>query len=456
MKLKGKKVLVVGLGLQGGGLATVRWLLHQRARVSVTDLKNRRQLESSLKNLGHLPIKFVLGKHPLSLLRGVDLVVQNPAVPNSLPLIRRAERLGIPIEGEASIFLKMCPAPVIAVTGSKGKSTVASWLGFMFKNAGYHTMVAGNIRDRLMLSILPNINPNTKVVLELSSWQLENLGRFKLSPPLAVITNILPDHLDRYKNMSQYAQAKANIWRWQSKSDKAVLNWDNIITRKLGRLAQSKIFWFSTQAKVSAGCYIYKKSVWFKSGQSQIKLFSVKDVALAGAHNLANALAAATTAVVAGVPPPQIRRAVLKFIGLHSRQQLVREVGGVKYINDTTATMPDATQKALDTFKKYPITLIAGGYDKKLSYAGLARDIRRRVQNLILLPGSATKNILAKLPKKYPYIIVKTMAQAIVSARRLTARGGVVLMSPAAASFGLFINEWDRGEQFVKAVRKLK
>ena len=253
MKLKGKKVLVVGLGLQGGGLATVRWLLHQRARVSVTDLKNRRQLESSLKNLGHLPIKFVLGKHPLSLLRGVDLVVQNPAVPNSLPLIRRAERLGIPIEGEASIFLKMCPAPVIAVTGSKGKSTVASWLGFMFKNAGYHTMVAGNIRDRLMLSILPNINPNTKVVLELSSWQLENLGRFKLSPPLAVITNILPDHLDRYKNMSQYAQAKANIWRWQSKSDKAVLNWDNIITRKLGRLAQSKIFWFSTQAKVSVG-----------------------------------------------------------------------------------------------------------------------------------------------------------------------------------------------------------
>lgn len=455
MNWRGKRVLVIGLGVQGGGISTVKWLARQGCKITVTDLKNRHQLKKSLESLKSWPIKYVLGEHPLSLLRGVDLVVQNPAVPNELPLVKQALRRRLPIANEASIFFDSCPAPIIAVTGSKGKSTVATLLGNIFQAAGRQTVVAGNIKDQVMLSILPKIRPNTAVVLELSSWQLEGLARFKKSPQIGVITNILPDHLDRYKDLAQYAKAKANIFAWQTKADIIVLNNDNLIIKKLARSATANIFWFSIERKVNCGGYVYNQAIWFSNGERIKKILNLKDVKLASQHNVENILAATTTAAAVGVKTMDIKKAILKFNGLHSRQELVRKYRGVSYVNDTTATIPQATQRALATFKNKSITLIAGGRDKNLNYVSLATDIKQHVTNLILFPGSATQKIIAALPKKYPHVLVKTMIAAVKKARRVTVPGGVVLLSPAAASFGTFINEWDRGTKFNQAVKKL-
>ncbi|MFH1866760.1 MAG: UDP-N-acetylmuramoyl-L-alanine--D-glutamate ligase [Patescibacteria group bacterium] len=456
MKFKGKKVLMVGLGLQGGGVATVKWLVRAGAKVTVTDLKTSQQLRISLRKLRGYRVSYVLGKNPPSLLKGQDLLVQNPAVPNNSPLIKLALKKKIPIENEASLFFKLSPAPIIGVTGSKGKSTIASWLGVMFKLVNPQTVVAGNIRDQVMMEVLPKIKPSTKVILELSSWQLEGLARWCLSPQVALVTNILSDHLDRYQSLIQYTKAKANIFYWQKPRDIVVLNYDNKLTRKLGPQTVSKLIWFSTKHPVKIGGYLKQGSAWFRQGKRVVELFKIKDIQLQGQHNLVNALAAATVAYAVGLAASKIRQAIKSFTGLHSRLQLVKTVKGVKYFNDTTATIPDACVAALEAFRGKVVTLIAGGNDKKLSYRKLAQLIKQRVQHLILLPGTATDKLLASLPTSYQVWQVCSMLQAVKKADQLTLQDGIVLLSPAASSFGLFINEWDRGEQFVKVVRALK
>ncbi|MFH1112126.1 MAG: UDP-N-acetylmuramoyl-L-alanine--D-glutamate ligase [Patescibacteria group bacterium] len=455
MNLYDKNVLLVGLGLQGGGVSTVKWLVKQGAKVTVTDLKTKKQLTKSLQALKNLPITYQLGKHPLNILQGKDLIVQNPGVPNEAPLIKKALAGRLPIENEASLFFKACPAPIMAVTGSKGKSTVVAWLGKIFSLYNKRTIIAGNIKDRLMLEELVRIKSNTPVILELSSWHLEGLARWRLSPDFALITNILPDHMNRYPNFSDYVQAKENIYRFQKPNDIVILNYDNQATRKLSSHVPSDLFCYSTSPMVTNGCYLKKGFAWCRINKKSKKLFNISIIKLVGHHNLENALAAATLSFIAGVPIKYIKQGISEFKGLHSRLELIASQNGVKYYNDTTATVPDATQAALNSFINIPITLIAGGSDKNLSYRILAKKIVQRVNYLILLPGTASAKLLKELTAKYKVQIVPNMRQAVKYAAKITPKGGVVLMSPAAASFGLFINEWDRGEQFIKAVKSL-
>jgi UDP-N-acetylmuramoylalanine--D-glutamate ligase len=454
--LKGKRALVLGLGTHGGGVAVARWLVKHGARVTVSDSKTRGELASSLRQLKGLPIHYVLGKHPNSLLRGCDMLIQNPGVPRDLPLLALAHRRGLPVENEASLFLKLCPSHlVLGVTGSKGKSTTTALLGAMLKRQWPRTVVAGNIRDQVMFGVLDKLSPRTPVVLELSSWHLEVTGSHRLRLPLGVVTNVLPEHLNRYRNLGDYAQAKANMLRYQRARDSVVLNYDNPVTRSFAKLAPSRVYWFSVTRPVTRGAYLRQGVAYFRDGSRVTKLFRMSDLKIVGAHNQANALAAACAAFVARVAPAKIRAAVKSFRGLHDRLELVREVRGVRYYNDTTATAPVATEAALEVFKGQNIVLIAGGTDKALDYTSLARGIRRHVDTLVLLPGSATVKLQKALKGFRSILLARSMAEAVRLAALVAPRGSAVLLSPGAASFGLFKHEFDRGEQFSKDVRRL-
>ncbi len=455
MLYRNQKVLLVGLGLQGGGVATVKWLIKQGAKVTVTDLKTSRQLNNSLIKLNRYPVKYLLGTNSVPSLKQFDLLIQNPAVPRDHPLIIKAKKLGLPIENEASLFFKNCPAPLIGITGSKGKSTATSLLGHIFKQYNSHSVVAGNIRDQIMLDVLPKIKVHTPVILELSSWHLEGLGRWRLSPSVSVVLNILSDHLDRYLNLKDYARAKANIWLWQHKQDKVILNYDNKWTRKMGQLAKSQVYWFSNRHQVERGSYLDHKTIYYCEGNKKEKVLPSTQIKLLGEHNLGNILAATTVALACKVPLSKVRQGLRTFRGLHSRLELIVRRHKISYYNDTTATTPEAAIAAVKIFPHRQVVLIAGGADKKLSYQALARLIKSRVNKLILLPGSATDKLVVSLGKDYVYQQASSMPEAVRLAQGVAKPNQVILLSPGAASFGLFVNEWDRGEQFIKAVKKL-
>lgn len=453
LEFTGQRVVVLGLGLHGGGVAVAKWLVKHGATVTVTDIKSRAALAASLKQLKGLPIKYVFGRHPLSLLHDCDLVIQNPGVPSDHPFLKAAKQGQIAIENEASLFLKLCPSDkVVAVTGTRGKSTVVSLLGLMMKRAWPATVVAGNIRDTVLFGALDKITASTHLAIELSSWQLEGVGQYKLRVPVAVVTNVLPDHLNRYDAFASYVRAKAMIFTGQHKTDAVVLNYDNSVTRQLARLVRSKIFWFSLRPTVGRGCFVRQGAVyWRDRGQVEL-LFYRRDLELLGAHNFANALAAAATARLLGVKPSAIRAAVKEFKGLHDRLEYVGMVSQVPYYNDTASTSPDATMAALHSFADKAIILIAGGTDKSLSYYKMAQAIRQRAAAVVLLPGTATAKLQRALRGYKKILLARSMLEAVRLARRLTLPGSVVLLSPGAASFGLFRHEFDRGEAFKQAV----
>lgn len=453
--LKNKRVLVLGLGLHGGGVAVVRWLVRHKAFVTVSDIKSRQELDSSLRLLKKMPIHYVFGSHPASLLKKCDLIIQNPGVPAELSLLKLARRAGILIENEASLFLKLCPSKnIIGITGSKGKSTTTALLGAIFKIWNKHTVVAGNIRDTVMFQVLDGLTKQTPVILELSSWHLELVGEQHLHIPQAVITNILPEHLNRYSSLQAYAKAKSYIFRYQNKNDVVVLNYDNKLTRQFGKIARSRVYWFSVNHSVPRGIFVSRGVAWWRDYKKQ-KLFSVDNIKLLGQHNLANVLAAVASARLGGVPTTTIIKAVKKFTGLHDRLELIAVKNKVKYYNDTTATAPVAVQAALRTLKIKPLVLIAGGTDKLLDYSDLACDIKKYVALLILLPGTATVKLQANLLNFKKVLLARNMTEAVKLASIFAQSGGTVLLSPGAASFGLFRHEFDRGEQFVRAVKKL-
>jgi UDP-N-acetylmuramoylalanine--D-glutamate ligase len=454
--LNHKRVLVLGLGVHGGGVAVARWLVKHGAQVTVTDMKRRAELSASLSKLKGLPIRYVLGEHPVSLLAGVELVVRNPAVRQDHPLLQAARARRIPIENEASLFLKLCPdTRLVGVTGSKGKSTTTALICSILKTKYPGAVAAGNIRDTVMFDVLDELTPHTPLVLELSSWQLEEIVEQRLRLPLALVTNVLPEHLNTYRSFAAYASIKAGIFKGQQARDAVVLNYDNPHTRRMGRQSPGRVYWFSLRRVVPRGAYVSKGAVYWKDKGRVRRLFPVSDVTLSGEHNLANCLAASAVASLMGMPGRNIRRAVRAFHGLHDRFELVRVLRRVRFINDTTATAPAAAQAALAAARGNHVVLIAGGVDKQLPYMDMARAIRRYADAVVLLPGSATVKLQRALRGFRHMFLARTMSEAVRMAATLVRPGGMVLLSPGAASFGLFKHEFDRGDKFVAAVRKL-
>lgn len=435
---KNKKVVVMGLGLLGGGAGVAKFFAKQGAEVLVTDLKTEKDLKKSVKELKGLPIKYVLGRHQENDFKNADLIIKNPAVPRESPYLKIARKNNIPIETDISIFFKLCKAPIIGVTGTKGKSTVATLIYLFLKIKYSNTFLAGNI-GVTPLAILSKIKKNSKVVLELSNFELEDL---KQSPQMAIITNLFPDHLNRYKNFQDYINSKKPIFKYQKKNDILILNQGNPEAKKLAKEAPSKVLFFTPLE-------ITKTQKKHKAKES---LTGFKD---------SNISAAVLAAKIFGICLKDIKKVLADFKGVPHRQELIAVKKGVKYINDTTATNPGAAKMAIRFFsQKFPdskIILIAGGVDKNLDYKEFAEEIKKKVGALILLPGTASDKIKKELGsfKEPSSFWAKSMEEAVKKASELARKNDIVLLSPAAASFNLFKNEFDRAEQFIKFAGKL-
>ncbi len=475
------KVVLMGLGLydKGSGISAARFLLGRCRELVITDLKSVKELRKGIASLRSqcrgiaFPRLLRRGsRRRLTILRGgaerrrsnpvatkiiwhlgghrkedfetADLVFQNPSVPADSPYLKIARERGIPIVNDWSIFLSIHqPKIFVGVTGTRGKSTTTALIYEMMKKKYKKIFLAGNIGQSPLTFI--DSYRGEPIVAELSSWLLHHFSAVQKSPNIAVVTNIMKDHLDKYGGMKEYIADKENIFRFQKPGDVVVLNRDNPLCHSDppagGQNPKSKIIWFSLKKHLP-------------------KWVPLKKVKLVGEHNLANALAASAAAEAAGVSRRDIISVLKNFPGLPNRLELVRTVGGVKYYNDTTATTPDAAIAALETLGKTKIKniiLIAGGADKKLDYQKLAKNIKRYCKALILLPGTATQKIkldIGYCPPAGGLDIKKArnMLEAVNLARDTASRGDIILLSPAAASFGLFRNEFERGEEFKKIV----
>lgn len=455
VSLKGKRVLVVGLGVHGGGSGVTKFLIEQGAEVIVTDLRKAEQLAASLEALKGLPVRYVLGEHRLEDLRGVDMVVRNPAVPAESPYLAAARAAGIDVEMEMGLFFELCPAPVIGITGTKGKTTTTLLTGAILRQIDPHTVVAGNLRVSA-LELLPTITPTTPTVLELSSWQLEGLEPHKLSPHVGVITNLSEDHLNRYPGFTAYAQAKATVVRWQTPDDVAVLNRDDAVVAGFVAEGRGKVAWFSRRQPVD-GVFLDGSHIMLNwQGRYQI-LCERSDIRVPGEHNVDNVLAACAAAIAWGAEPDIVRKGVQQFAGAEHRLEFVREVQGIKLFNDSAATAPAATMAALGSFAE-PIVLIAGGSDKNLDFGELGQTIAHRVKALVLLDGTATDKLEAAVQAAGGSQIAgryDNISSAVQKAFDLAVAGDVVVLSPGCASFGMFANEFDRGDTYKHEVQLL-
>ncbi|MBM4032343.1 MAG: UDP-N-acetylmuramoyl-L-alanine--D-glutamate ligase [Planctomycetes bacterium] len=450
----GKRVTVMGLGLFGGGVGVARFLARQGARVTATDLKDATALAESLARLDGLPVAFHLGGHVESDFTDADIVIVNPAVGDDSPYLANARAAGAQLETEINLFFKLCRAPIVGVTGSNGKSTAASLAAHLLAAGPRRTWLGGNI-GRSLLEDLHAIAPDHLVVLELSSFQLERLAWTGLSPAVAIVLNLRPNHLDRHGTMANYARAKQAILLHQFPGDAALLNADCDVVSTWGSLGAGRKLFFSTSRPVECGAWLEREEALWRDGGQPRHLFRRDSLVLRGQHNAANALAAAGAAVLCGVAPDAIGPRLASFKALEHRLEFVRSLDGVDYYNDSKATTPEAAIAGVEAFDE-PVILIAGGYDKHLPFDGFGKAIVKRVKAAVLLGATAGQIQQAiEAAGATPVHRVAGLTEALLTARRLAAPGDVVLLSPACASYDMFENYEQRGSVFKRSVREL-
>ncbi len=462
MELLGKKVCVVGLG--ASNLPVVRFLVKEGARVTVCDQKDAEALGKRYREVADLPVRLNLGGRYLDVLmdEDYDLVFLTPGMKKHLPEIEAARARGAEIWSEMKLFFHLCPALIAGITGTSGKTTTTTLVGEMLRASGLKTLVGGNI-GRPLIEKVREIPASARVVLELSSFQLQLLDR---SPQVGALLNISPNHLDIHRSMEEYVQAKANIWRFQGPGDAIVLNWDRPITREMAASCRGKVFFFSYREEVSPGAFVRDGRIVVqvdRKHEGEVEICSTDEIRLPGAHNVENVMAASILALLCGAEPGAIRRVATTFRGVEHRLELVANIGGVRYYNDSIATTPDRTEAALTTFTA-PVILIAGGYDKHIGFDDLARTIRTRVKTLITLGVTAPKIEKAVLDavevdgKERDLKIqrVDSLEEAVRLAFQGARPGDVVLLSPACASYDMFRNFEERGQQFRRLVEALK
>lgn len=453
----GTRVTVMGLGTRGGGVGVARWLVDQGAVVTVTDAKPPSSLESSVALLEDLPIRFVLGRHDAAdfTREGADLVVRNPGVPRRATMLTLARESGLPVEMEMTLFLRNCPAPVIGITGTKGKTTTATLCAAMLRASDAPTILAGNMGVSA-LGQLAQITPDTPVVIELSSWQVEGLIEHRLSPSIAVITNIAEDHLDHYDGFADYAATKRGLIRHQQPSDVAILNADDPEVWRAAGETNARIIPFGRGDASRPGAWLQGDRLSWREDGDLISFQRPSGLGLAGPHGAANALAAMAAALMRGASPDAVGSALNAFTGVRDRMERVADIDGVLFINDTAATAPAATEAALRTLADRHVHLILGGSDKKLNLEPLA-NAAMSASSLHLLAGTATPHLreLLAARDRIALSVYDDMAAAVAAAMAQARAGDVVLLSPGCASFGLFQDEFERGQRFRDAVAAL-
>lgn len=459
---KNKKITVMGIGLHGGGVAVVKFLAAAGAKVIATDLRSKEQLKVSLEKLkGVKNVQYVLGQHRMEDFSKVDMVIKNPAAQWNDKHIKFALENKVPVEMDSSLFFKLCKNPIIGVTGTKGKTTTSSLIYEILKAAGKNPVKIG-ISQVSVLDKLSVLKKDSIPVFELSSWRLSALGRYKLSPHIAVFKNIMPDHLNYYGTMEKYFKDKKYIFENQKAKDWLIVNGDDEMLVAASKEARSQVIKFSyNELKRSRAVFIDDGAIYLNNGIDVKKLVDLKDINIPGEHNLSNVMAAIGAVFAWGLTPLEIKKALPQLKGVAHRLEFVRELKGVKYYNDTAATIPDAAISALRSFEK-PIVLIAGGSDKNLDFGVFAKEICEKTKAVILLKGDATNKLLEKIKKcatedfSDMIEVVDSMNDAVTAAKKKSETGDIVLLSPGAASFGLFLNEFDRGDKFRDAVKKLK
>lgn len=468
----GKRIVIVGLARQGSALA--RFFCALGARVTITDMRPAEQLDAERAALAALPVAYVLGGHPLTLLDECDLLCLSGGVPPETPLPQEARRRGIPLSNDSLLTLHLAAAPMIGITGSSGKTTTTTLVGEMLQAAGLSPWVGGNIGTPLIDRVF-EIEAEEPMVLELSSFQLQ---LFDASPQVGAVLNITPNHLDRHPSMAHYAAAKANILRHQSAADTAVLGVDDAVTGRWWRTGRIEIaadtgqpaldetlaahkVGFSLREPVPEGAYLDgQRLVWRGQGQ-EAEICSVSELRLLGRHNVANVLAACAVAGVAGAMPDAMRQVATRFGGVAHRLEWVREWNGVRWYNDSIATSPERVVAALESFDT-PLILLAGGRDKHLPWERFADLALKRVRHLVLfgeaadLIGEAVAVAQSRAGRTGPASIEVHRCRALDAAVQVAARvaqpGDVVLLSPGGTSFDAYRDFEERGEHYRRLV----
>ena len=451
--LEGKSVAVIGMGVSNTPL--IRMLLRAGVKVTVCDKAAREQIAQRANELESLGAKFQLGPDYLEKLSRFDVIFRTPGLSPNHPSVKEAVEKGSVLTSEMELFFRLCPCKIIAVTGSDGKTTTTTLISEFLKEAGYNVYVGGNI-GRPLLPDVSDMVPEDMVVVELSSFQLMTMEQ---SPNVAVFTNLSPNHLDYHHTMEEYTRAKKNIYLHQSKNDRAVFNYDNDITRRLAQEAPGKVMLFSRKNTLEEGVYLRNNTIWLTNDMGSREVLPLADIVIPGVHNIENYMAA--IAAVDGLVPDKCVRAVAKrFTGVEHRIELVRELDGVKYYNDSIGTSPTRTMACLASFDQ-KLIIIAGGYDKGVPFTQLGAEMVKKVKRLVLC--GATAPAIRKAVEEAPGFAVsgmelvetKTLDEAVQAARAGAVPGDVVVLSPACAAFDQFKNFMERGKYFKQLVNAL-
>ena len=452
--IKNKRVAIIGLGVSNVPL--IDYLHDLGSKIMVFNNKPIDTLDSSiLDKIYEYKIEYSFGENYLSKLNGFDIIFRTPSCRPDLPEIQKEIERGAILTSEIELVLKLCPGTTIGITGSDGKTTTTSLIYEILKEENLNCYLGGNIGIPLFTKIA-EMKPEDYIILELSSFQLMNMD---ISPNIAVVTNIAPNHLDIHKSYEEYIQSKANIFRYQTEDDLLILNYDNETTRNFAKVARSKIVYFSSKQKLENG-FILDNGV-IKECENGLRrhIINNKNIKLRGIHNSENICAAiAATNKIASIDS-QIK-AVSEFTGVSHRLEFVKEINGAKWYNDSIASSPTRTIAGLNSFDEN-IILIAGGYDKNLDYRPLAMPIINKVNKLILLGQTSDKiyqavmELLKTNNKKLDIYKVASLEEAITKAKEISEKGDVVLFSPASASFDMFKNFEERGNMFKQLVNKL-
>ncbi len=446
--LKEMRVLVVGLARTGVSVA--RFLKSKGAEVIVSDIKTSSQLKSSLDELRDLDIEFELEDHKVETFKNVDLIVVSPGVPLDIKPVKEAHRHGIEIMSEVELAYHFIDTPIIAITGTNGKSTTTVLISNILEASGYKVYVGGNIGSPLIDYALSN-QDRDYVVAEISSFQLDGIRTFR--PKIGILLNITEDHLDRYPTLSSYIYSKSRMFTNQSTKDIAILNKDDSFILKIQEMISAKKIYFSSYQRVEEGAYADGGFITCRDGTGWRELFDIGKLKIVGSHNIQNVMGAILAAKICGCAHEPILTALEGFEGLEHRLEFVRMIGNIAFYNDSKATNVDSTIRALESFTR-PVILIAGGRDKGGDYSPLRGPIKERVRLLVLL-GEVKEKLSQHLGDQVPTIAVRTLEEAVRTAYSEAKPGNIVLLSPACSSFDMFNDYKERGNVFKDVVRSL-
>ncbi len=448
MELKDKNILVVGLARTG--VAVVRFLVQHGARVTVTDMKGEAELASCVSALAGLPVTYELGRHEEPSFRTADLIVVSPGVPMDIPPLKVARQAKRRIISEIELAAAFISAPLVGITGTNGKTTTTTLIGEILRNSGFATFVGGNIGTPL-IELAASGEPVDRAVVELSSFQLEGIEQFR--PKVSVLLNITEDHLDRYASYQEYIDAKGRLFMNQTAEDYAVLTMDDPLVAAFAERISARTVPTSQQRELPYGVFCTTDEMVCRLGGGELRI-PLAECRLKGSHNRENMMAAVAATLLLGATDEGVRRTLAEFRGLPHRMELVRELNGIGWYEDSKATNVGSVVKSLESFPGN-ITLIAGGKDKGGDYAPLAGLVEERVSHLILI-GEAAERIDGALGRLTNTYRAGTLAEAVALAHELTRPGGTVLFSPACSSFDMFRDYEDRARQFVALVRGLE